>query len=120
MNDFESRYDNLYPLHPQYSQYDSADSINPGIHKQHLAPFDGRSPGYNSAPPYQRSQDEYMPYPSKMERASTYSMESMVYNINKQVGYIFYIHILTLVLIVIVVICSVISILATGIGNKRG
>jgi hypothetical protein len=119
MDEFSRRYDNMYPLHPEYTQYDSSESINPGIQKQHLAPFDGRPTGYQSVPRYQLSQDEDMPYPSKMSRAGTFAMEKMVYDINKQVSYIFYIHILTLVLIIIVVICSVISVLATGIANKR-
>lgn len=118
MDDFERRYDNLYPLHPQYTQYDSTEGMNPSIHKQHLSPY-GVDTSYASAPPYQRSQDEDRPYPSKMTKASTFSMENMVYHINKQVNYIFYIHILTLILIIIVVICTVISVLSTTVANKR-
>lgn len=111
-------YDNLYPLHPEYIDNDSAADINPSIRKQHLAPFTNRDQGYYSAPPYQRSQDEFMAHPSKVPKINTFSIERMVYDMNKQLNYLFYMNILLLIVVVVIVMCSVITVMAIGAMNK--
>jgi hypothetical protein len=118
MDHFERQYDNLFPLHPQYLQYDSANDINPSLHSQNIAPFDAPMPR-SAAPRGQISQDDMITYPTRMSRISTFTLEKMVYNMSKQVNYLFYIHILTLILIIIVVSCSVISVLGIGIRTNR-
>jgi hypothetical protein len=119
MTYFNNDYDNLYPLHPEFIDSDSAADINPTIQRQHLAPFTDKQQGYYSAPPYQRSQDEFMGHPSRAAKVNTFSIERMVYDMNKQLNYLFYMNILLLIIIVVIVMCSIITVMGIGSMTKN-
>ena len=106
MNYLNNDYDNLYPLHSPYIDSD----VQPTIKRQHLEPF-------QSAPQHLRSMDQ-LPHPMSMPRVNTYSMERTIYDMNKQISYLFYMTILVIVLLVITVVCCVIMVLTTGVSNK--
>ncbi len=111
MSYFDNQYDNLYPLHPSYIDSDSANDINPTIKRQQL---------YQAAPPGQISQDNYTPHPLRSTpRVNTFSMERMMYDMNRQINYIFYMCILLVILVVVIVMCSVTVVLATSIAGKQ-
>lgn len=120
MDEFSSRYDNLYPLQPEYIDYDTAADMNPTIKKQHIAPFDDkRSAGYNSAPPYQTSHDAYLPYPTRYPRINTFSLESTIYQMKKRIDIIFYINIVIVILVAVIIMCAVLTILTNAMIGKR-
>lgn len=111
MSYYDNQYDNMYPLHPNFIDADSATDINPTIKKQHM---------YQSAPPRQRSSDSYGPHPLNITpRVNTFSMEKMLYDMNRQINYIFYICILLVFLVSVVVMCSVITVMSCSIAGKQ-
>lgn len=107
MSYFDNQYDNLYPLHPQFIDADSAADINPTMKRQHE---------YQSAPPRMHTNDIFARSPP---RVNTFSMERMLYEMNRQINYIFYMCLLLIVLVVIIVMCSVITVMAASINGKR-
>jgi hypothetical protein len=110
MSYYDNQYDNLYPLHPPYIEADTANDMNPTIKKQHF---------YQSAPPRQTSTDSYLQHPNTISRVNTFSMERMIYDMNRQINYIFYICILLVFLVAVVVMCSVITVVSCSINGKR-
>jgi hypothetical protein len=101
----------MYPLHPDFIDADSANDINPTIKKQHH---------YQSAPPRQTSSDSYLPHPiTSMPRVNTFSIERMVYDMNRQLNYVFYMCILLVFLVSVVVMCSVITVMSCSIAGKQ-
>ena len=102
MSYYDNQYDNLYPLHPQFIETDTANDIHPRMHK--------------TAPSKQISTDNHY---IRQARVNTFSMERMLYDMNRQINYIFYITILLIILTIIVVFCSVITVTAVSISGKR-
>lgn len=107
MTYFDNQYDNMYPLHPQYIDADSAADINPTVTRQQA---------YRAALPQQISSDSYnRPTP----RVNTFSTERMMYDMSRQIGQMYYMIILLVILLVVVIVCSVITVSSVSIAGRR-